>query len=153
MRSMQSRLTVAPVVALLLATLPGPLHVDQPTAGSDATHIGRLIAPVPIAWADDEFEIENIDKVKRGEKSVVARADVKQSGLICKLKVKYADGNVDTVGDVESNKKGICEIQFNVPDQKSAVGDAIAKLKVETKKGADRGKASRGFFVRDRRGG
>jgi hypothetical protein len=51
------------------------------------------------------------------------------------------------------NKSGICELTFDVPTRKSVVGDATAKLKVETKKGTDRGKASRNFQVRDRRGG
>lgn len=137
MRSMQSRFMAALIAASILALTTWPLPADQLTA-----------------WADtDDFEIGEMEKVKRGEKNVMIRSDVKEPRLICKVKVKYADGNVDTVGDVESNRKGVCEVEFDVPDQKSAVGDAMAKLKVETKKGSDRGKASRGFHVRDRRGG
>jgi len=57
------------------------------------------------------------------------------------------------VGETRSNKKGICEISVDLPDRKSIVGDATAKLKVEAKNEDDRGKASRNFSVRDRRGG
>lgn len=133
MRTMQSRLTLALAFAMILAAEP--------------------LLPAPPARADDEIEIDDVGKVKRGEKNVKIRADVGKSDLICKLKIKYPDGDADTVGETESDKKGICEISFDVPERKSVVGDATAKLKVETKKGADRGKASRNFLIRDRRGG
>ena len=133
MRTMQSRLRMALAVAMILAAVP--------------------LLPAPPARADDEIEIDDVGKVKRGEKNVKISADVGKSDLICKLKIKYPDGDADTVGETESDKKGICEISFDVPERKSVVGDATAKLKVETKKGADRGKASRNFLIRDRRGG
>ena len=133
MRSMLTRCGIAVAVALILATAP--------------------VLPTLPAWADDDVEIADIGKVKRGEKNVKVRVDVKKSDLICKLRIKYPDGDTDTVGEDESDRDGICEISFDIPDRKSVVGDAIAKLKVETKKGTDRGKASRNFSVRDRRGG
>ena len=133
MRSRLTRLGVAVAVALILATAP--------------------VLPTLPAWADDDVEIADVGKVKRGEKNVKVRVDVKKSDLICKLRIKYPDGDTDTVGEDESDRDGICEISFDIPDRKSVVGDAIAKLKVETKKGTDRGKASRNFSVRDRRGG
>lgn len=134
MRSMLTRRGVAVAVALILATAP--------------------VLPTPPAWADDDdIEIDDIGKVKRGEKNVKVRIDVGKSDLICKLRIKYPDGDTDTVGEDESDRDGICEISFDIPERKSVVGDAIAKLKVETKKGTDRGKASRSFSVRDRRGG
>jgi hypothetical protein len=133
MRTMQSRLTMALAFARILAAVP--------------------LLPAPPARADDEIEIDDVGKVKRGEKNVKIRADVGKSDLICTLKIKYPDGNADTVGEDESDRNGVCEISFNVPARKSVVGDATAKLKVETKKGADRGKASRNFLIRDRRGG
>lgn len=133
MRSRLTRLGVAVAVALILATAP--------------------VLPTLPAWADDDVEIADVGKVKRGEKNVKVRVDVKKSDLICKLRIKYPDGDTDTVGEDESDRDGICEISFDIPERKSVVGDAIAKLKVETKKGTDRGKASRNFSVRDRRGG
>ena len=133
MRSMQTQCGVAVVFALILAIVPVFLAAT--------------------AWADDEIEIDDVGKVKRGEKNVVFRSDVKKSDLICKFRIKYADGDTDTVGESESDKKGICEISIDIPERKSVVGDATVKLKVETKKGIDRGKASRNVSVRDRRGG
>jgi hypothetical protein len=135
MRSIRTRLVVAVVAALVLATAPA--------------------LPTLPAWAndDDEIEIKDVGKVKRGEKDVKLRADVDKSDLVCQWKVKYPDGNTDTVGEDESDKDGICEVEFDVPERRSVVGDATIKLRVETKKGADRGKASRNFTVRDRRGG
>jgi hypothetical protein len=153
MRSMHARLGVALVLAMILATVPVSIDLGGRANGIDAGHVARLLSPTLPAWADDEIEIDDVEKVKRGEKNVTIRADVEKSGLICKLKIKYADGNVDTVGDDETDKDGICVIRFDVPDRKSVVGDAIAKLTVETKKGADRGRASRYFSIRDRRGG
>jgi hypothetical protein len=157
MRSKQRPLARALAVAILLMMVPVPLDPGQwatvPPYDREAPAV-LLISSVPTAWADsDEFEIDDIGRVKRGEEKVKVLVDVKQSGLICLLKLKYPDGNADSIDKVESDKKGICEITFDVPDRKSAVGDAIAKLKVETKKGSDKGKATRYFYVRDKRGG
>jgi hypothetical protein len=132
MRSTTSRLTVALIAAL---TFVAPF----------------VLMPTPSAWADD-VDIDDIGKVKRGEKKVMFRADVEKSDLICTLSVKYADGDTDTVGNDESDKNGKCEIAFDLPDRKSIVGNATAKLKVETRTGADRGKASKNFNIRGRRG-
>ena len=133
MRSMLSRLTTLLMVITLM--LPAAIVMS------------------PTVWAgSDDFEIDEIDKVKRGKEHVQVRADVGKSGLICKIKIKYADGSVDNLDEIESNRKGVCEGEFDVPDRKSVVGDAIVKIKLETKKGDDRGKASRGFTVSDRRG-
>jgi hypothetical protein len=142
-------------VALLLAVLPVTVNLTAQPLGSTSAQAGRLFSTPMPAWAedDDEIEIDEIEKVKRGEERVTFRADVKKSGLVCKLKIKYADGEADSPDDVESDKKGICELTFDVPTRRSVVGDATAKLKVETKKGTDHGKASRNFQVRDRRGG
>lgn len=134
MRSMQTRLGIAVAVALILATLP-------------------VLPTLPASADDDDIEIDDIGKVKRGEKDVKVRVDVGKSDLICKLRIKYPDGDTDTVGEDESDRDGICEISFDIPERKSVVGDATARLKVETKKGTDRGKASRSFLIRDRRGG
>jgi hypothetical protein len=154
MRSKQRPLTRALAVAVLLMLAPLPLAtVDRAFTPRDATTVLLPAAPTT-AWADsDEFEIDDIGKVKRGEKHIKVSANVGESGLICQVKLKYPDGNADALDKVESDKKGICEFDFDVPDRRSAVGDAIAKLKVETKKGADKGKATRSFFVRDRRSG
>jgi len=130
MRSFPARLLLVLVAALILSA-----------------------APALPAWADDvDIDIDDIGKVKRGDKKVMFRADVEKSDLICTLRIKYADGDTDTVGNDESDKSGKCEISFDVPDRKSVVGDATLKLKVETKTGADRGKASSNFSVRGRRG-
>ncbi len=135
MRSIQTRLGVALVASLILAATP--------------------VFPTLTTWAADDLDIEidDVGKVKRGEKDILFRADVGKSDLVCTLKVKYPDGDTDTVGEDETDKNGVCEIKFDVPERRSVVGDATAKLKVETKKGTDRGKASRNFLVRDRRGG
>jgi hypothetical protein len=135
MRSIQTRLALALAAALLIATVP--------------------VLPAPPAWADDDVDVdvEDVGKVKRGDKDVELRADVKESNLICKFKIKYADGNTDTVGEDESDKNGICKVKFDVPTRTSVVGWATAKVKVETKKGTDRGSESRNFSVRPRRGG
>jgi hypothetical protein len=153
MRSMHARLGAALVVAMILAIAPVSIDLNGRANGIDAAHVARLLSPTLSVWADDEIEIDEIEKVKRGEKNVTIRSRVEKSGLICKLKIKYADGDVDTVGDDETDKDGTCVIRFDVPDRKSVVGDAIAKLTVETKKGAERGRASRYFSIRDRRGG
>ena len=155
MRSFRTRLCASTAVALLLAALPVTVDLTAQPRSSTAAQVGRLLSMAMPAWAedDDEIEIDDIEKVKRGEERVTFRADVKKSGLVCKLRIKYADVEADSPDDVESDKKGICEFTFDVPTRKSVVGDATAKLKVETKKGTDRGKASRNFQVRDRRGG
>jgi hypothetical protein len=153
MRSMLSRLGVALMAAAIFATVPVSIDLDRPAGGAGSGQLVRLHSPSTALADDDEIEIDDMEKVKRGEKDIMFRADVKKSGLVCRLKIKYADGDVDTVGQDESDKKGICAISFDVPERRSVVGDATAKLRVETKRGADRGKASRNFLVRDRRGG
>jgi len=155
MRKLLSRLTAATLLALPLALAAAPIRAGAPPLADAELGIVRLVSGVPTALADsdDDVSIDEIGKVKRGKENVKLRADVGKSGLICKFKLKYADGNADSLDDVESNKKGICETAFDVPDRKTAVGDAIVKLKVETKKGDDKGKATRWFTVSDRRGG
>lgn len=153
MLSMPARLGLAIATALTLATAPVSVQLDGWADGAGASRRARLISPVPPAWADDvDIDIDNIGKVKRGAKKVMFRADVEESDLICILSIKYADGDVDTVGNDESDRHGRCEISFDVPDRKSVIGDATAKLKVETKTGDDRGKDSRKFYVRGKRG-
>jgi hypothetical protein len=155
MRSFRRTLCVSTAAAIVLAALPVSVDVTAQPMSSAPARVARLVSTALPAWAedDDEIEIDEMEKVKRGEEGIKFRADVKKSGLVCKLKIKYADGEADSPDDVESDKKGICELTFDVPSRKSVVGDATAKLKVETKKGTDRGKASRNFQVRDRRGG
>lgn len=155
MRSMPARFGLALVTALTLAAAPVSIPLDSQANGAAAAQIARLASPTLPAWAADDdvdIDIDNIGKVKRGAKKLMFRADVEQSDLICTLTVKYADGDVDTVGNDESDKNGQCEISFDVPDRKSVIGDATAKLKVETKAGDDRGKDSKGFYVRGKRG-
>ena len=153
MRSILARTVVALVVAVILAVTPVSIELDSRANHPGAAQLARLVSTTLPAWADDvDIDIDDIGKVKRGEKKVMFRADVERSDLICTLSVKYADGDIDTVGNDESDKSGRCEIAFAVPDRKSVVGDATLKLKVETKTGADRGKASRNFYVRGRRG-
>ena len=134
MRSIQTRLAIALAAALILATVP--------------------VLPASPAWADnDDIEIKDVGKVKRGDKEVKLRADVGKANLKCIWRVKYADGDTDTVGEDESDDDGICEVKIDLPERTSVVGWATAKVKVETKKGSDRGSESRNFFVRPRRGG
>jgi hypothetical protein len=153
MRSMQSRLGVALVVAMMLAALPVSIDLDGQVGGIGGTHVARLISPTMSAWADDvDVDIDDIGRVKRGAKKVMFRADVEKSDLICTLRIKYADGDTDTVRNDESDRNGRCEIAFAVPDRKSVIGKATLKLKVETRSGDDRGKGSRNFYVRGKRG-
>ena len=132
------------------------LHPDaarhRPGRRVDPRHHARA-AGTP-AWADnDDIEIKDVGKVKRGDKEVKLRAEVGKANLKCTWRVKYADGDTDTVGEDESDDDGICEVKIDLPERTSVVGWATAKVKVETKKGSDRGSESRNFFVRPRRGG
>ena len=130
-----------------------PMHVRVRSALlAGLLLLGLPLATTPPAHADDEFSINDIGTVKRGDKEVEFSADVTKPDLICKFKIKFADGFVLTANKVESDKKGKCKVKVNMPEWRAVVGDANAKLKVETKKEEDRGKASRNFFVRDRRG-
>lgn len=121
--------------------------------------VGALLAPLvlpalyggTLSAASGDIDIDEIGRVKRGKEKVSVRVEVHEEGLICQLKVKYADGNADSPDDVLSNSKGVCELLFDVPDRKSVVGDAVAKVKVVTKKGKEVGRSSRGFQVRDGR--
>ena len=145
MRPLFGRLTLALVAALVGVLAPRPVPADAGEAAWASVAVSR-------AWAaSDDIEIDEIGKVKRGKSRVLVRADVGQSGLICQLKVKYVDGNADSPDDVLSNSRGICEIYFDVPDRQSVVGEAVAKLKVVTKKGGEKGKTARSFTVRDGR--
>ena len=134
MRTLMFRLNRTLAVALLLAVLAAPL------------------GPAGRAVADDiDIKMDEIGRVKRGKENVHLKVDVGESGLVCQLKLKYADGNADSPDDVVSGKNGICELYFNVPDRDSVVGNAIAKLKVVTKKGKEKGKTSQAFTVRNGR--
>lgn len=121
--------------------------------------VGVLLAPfaLPAMYggslnaASGDVDIDEIGRVKRGKEHVGVRVEVHEEGLTCQLKVKYADGNADSPDDVLSNGKGICELFFDVPDRRSVVGDAIAKVKVVNSKGKEVGRSSRGFQVRDGR--
>jgi len=108
-------------------------------------------SPMP-ARADDEFSINDVGTVKRGDRDVEFSADVDKPDLVCKFKIKFADGFVLTADKAESDKKGKCKAKVNMPDWRAVVGDATAKLVVQTKKDEERGKASRNFIVRDHRG-
>lgn len=154
MRGLLSRLGIAVAATAILTVMPVSIGLDYELADTIGdSRLVRLLAPSLPVWADDDdIDIDDLGKVKRGEKDVRFRADIKKSGLICSLRVKYADGDVDTVGDDESNDDGICVIDFDVPDRKSVVGYATVKLKVETKRGTDRANVSRNFEVRGRRG-
>ena len=153
MRALLTRVGTALVIALALALAMGPIGTGPRSAGSNDLDAATAVPSVPTIWAgSDDISIDEIDRVKRGKENVQLRADVGRSGMVCQFKVKYADGNADKLDDVESDKKGICETRFDVPNRKSVVGDAVVKLKVEMKKGSDEGKASRGFTVTDRRG-
>jgi hypothetical protein len=134
MRLLFSRLPRLLAVATYLVALTLPaLPVERVVAGSD------------------DPKLDEIGRIKRGRQNVPVRIDVGDVGMTCQLKLKYADGNADTPDDVISNSKGICELRFDVPDRKSVVGDAIAKVKVLNKKGGEVGRTSGPFQVRDGR--
>lgn len=95
-----------------------------------------------------EIALEEIGKVKRGKEHVLVVAQAGGADRVCKLKLKYQDGNADSPDDVVSGKDGSCTIFFDVPDRESVVGNAIAKLRVETEKGRLKGKATRTFSVK-----
>jgi hypothetical protein len=135
MRPFSRNLTRALGAALLAAVVTLPVHPSS-----------NVVA------ASGDADITEIDTAKRGKAHVLVRAEVGDSGLICQLKIKYTDGNADTPDDVISNSKGICEMYFDVPNRRSVVGEAVAKLTVLNKKGKDVAKTSRWFTVRDRRG-
>ncbi|MCC6179289.1 MAG: hypothetical protein IT305_28620 [Chloroflexi bacterium] len=121
--------------------------------------IGIVLAPLalPALYGGSlnaesgDIDIDEIGRVKRGKERVSVRVEVHDEGLTCQLKVKYADGNADSPDDVQSNSKGVCELLFDVPERRSVVGDAIAKVKVVNKKGKEVGRSSRTFQVRDGR--
>lgn len=116
------------------------------------TALGLPVLPAePASAGTDDPKLDEIGRLKRGRKDVPVRIDVGDVGMTCQLKLKYADGNADTPDDVISNSKGICEMRFDVPDRKSVVGDAIAKVKVLNKKGGEVGRTSGPFQVRDGR--
>jgi hypothetical protein len=129
MHSLRARLALSMIAAALLTT-----------------------APLTPAFADDKFDLNDIGTVKRGDKDVELSADVDDSDLYCRIKIKFADGFVFTADKVQADKKGKCKVKINMPDWRAAVGLATAKLQVVTKKDEERGNASRNFYVRDRRG-
>jgi hypothetical protein len=134
MRSLSARLTRLFGAVILVAVVGLPaLPAERAMAGPD------------------DPKLDEIGRIKRGRKDVPVRIDVGDVGMTCQLKLKYADGNADTPDDVISNSKGICDMRFDVPDRKSAVGDAIAKVKVLNKKGGEVGRTSGPFQVRDGR--
>ena len=134
MRLLSSRLPLSIGAAILVTVLGLPvLPAERAVAGSD------------------DPKLDEIGRIKRGRQNVPVRVDVRDAGMTCQLKLKYPDGNADTPDDVISNSKGICELRFDVPDRKSAVGDAIAKVRVLNKKGGEVGRTSGPFQVRDGR--
>jgi hypothetical protein len=92
--------------------------------------------------------IEPIGSQKRGTRGVLLTASTGLPGTICRLNIKYRDGEADSPDDVLADARGVCSIQFDVADRRSAVGTADARLKVVTTDGITRGKASRSFSVK-----
>jgi hypothetical protein len=69
-------------------------------------------------------------------------------GNICRLDIKYRDGESDSPDDVLADARGVCSIHFDIADRRSAVGTANAQLKVVTSDGVTKGKAARSFSVK-----
>lgn len=79
MRRLSSRLPRLLGAALLLIALTLP----------------ELPADTVVA-ASDDIKIDEIGRLKRGKENVLLKVDVHGSGLVCQLKLRYADGNADS---------------------------------------------------------
>src|SRR5687767_5630240 len=143
-----SRLAIR-ILAGLLASVLG-LGIDGSGLGVEPAFAGALRpAPAELSIrASSRVTIDSIGEVKRGRESVLVLVRTGQSGVICKLKLKYNDGNADSPDDVISDGNGICRITFDVPDRRSAVGDATAKVTVVKTNNKSVGKNSIPFRVR-----
>jgi len=136
---------VAAVVTLLSEVV---LDVAGRTASASAWALPTSLVSGAVQKSDDDVSLEDIGKVKRGKEHVLVVAQAGGSGRVCKLKLKYADGNADSPDSVVSDNDGICLMFFDVPDRDSVAGQAIAKLRVETAKGKFKGKDARIFTVK-----
>ena len=97
-----------------------------------------------------KIKFDPINNHTRGEGNVLARARVGQSGLTCKLKIKYyGDESEDSPDDIVSDADGVCSMHFDIPKRKEVVGDAAATLKVTDSHGRSQGEAKVSFDVRD----
>ncbi len=148
MLALLPRLTLALIAAVLILLCEVAVDVTGRVASVSARGLPSSLIDAPTRTSDDEVSLEEIGKVKRGKEHVLVVGQVGDSGLVCKLKLKYADGNADSPDDVISDKDGICVMFFDVPDRRSVAGDAIAKLRVETTRGKFKGKTSQGFTVK-----
>lgn len=146
-----SRLTLALIVAVLLLLGDVVLSIAGPAAPASARVLPLSAANMPVQADDDDendVSLEDLGRLKRGKKNVLVIGQAGGEGLVCQLKLKYADGNTDSPEDVISDRHGTCTMYFDVPKRKTIVGDAIAKLRIETSKGKYKGKTSRVFNVR-----
>jgi hypothetical protein len=146
-----SRLSFSLIAAVLLLLGGVILNIVEPASAVHARILPSSAANMPVQASDDDendVSLEDLGRVKRGKKNVLVIAQAGGEGLVCQLKLKYADGNTDSPDDVISDKHGTCTMYFDVPKRKAIVGDAIAKLRIETGKGKYKGKTSRVFNVR-----
>jgi hypothetical protein len=148
MLALLTRLVFALIAALLMLLCNVAVDITGRAASVSARALPSSIIDAPVRKSDDDVSLEDLGKIKRGKEHVLVVGQAGGAGLVCKLKLKYGDGNADSPDDVISDKDGVCVMFFDVPDRKSVAGDAIAKLRVETTKGKFKGKTSQGFTVK-----
>jgi hypothetical protein len=149
MRARSSRLLPSAALAFWLALFGLPTDSPLPFTGS-------VDAQSPPAGAVDgvvrsttvKVTIDPISKQTRGTQGVLLRATTGLPGLLCRLNVKYRDGESDSPDDVLVDSNGVCSVHFDVTERRSAIGTANVKLKVVTSDGVTKGKASRSFSVK-----
>ena len=76
------------------------------------------LSSITQALADDQYDLNDIGTVKRGDRDVELSADLDDPDLYCKIKIKFADGFVLTADKVQADKKGKCKVKVNMPDSK-----------------------------------
>lgn len=149
MRARSARLLPPAVLALCLALFGLP--ADSPlrlTGSADAQSPSGLAADSTVRSTAARVTIDPISSQQRGNRGVLLRASNAPPGLLCRLNVKYRDGEADSPDDVLVDSSGVCSIHFDVADRRTAIGTASAKLKVVNARGVTKGKASRSFSVK-----
>jgi hypothetical protein len=149
MRARSARLLPSAALAFWLALFGLPTAPPLSFIGSaDAQSPAGAAADGTVRSTTASVVIDPIGKQTRGTQGVVLRASTGLPHLICRLNVKYRDGESDSPDDVLADASGVCSIHFDVADRRSAVGTANARLKVVTSNGVTKGKASRSFSVK-----
>lgn len=137
--------TVALALSLFgVPTEPPGLFVEP----ADASVVRMFGADEAVRSTTFKAAFDPIPTQTRGTRDVAARATVGQSGLICRLSIQYRDDEGDSPDPVVSDARGVCTIHFDVPERRTVIGTASAKLKVTNTKGVTKGKASRSFQVK-----